>query len=354
MRYVLIVTLPFLVITSVFSRGTTDPGTDSAQGGNIRSSTGPSQRIVQAGSAAFIVENALYLFPEAREQVIAMSDGNQGNGFFVADIDPDIGSKTILPGIVNTETIIALNPDVVVMKDFLKSRVGEPIERVGIPTLYLNLETPEAWNRDLERLGELFGNPERAIELQDGFNRRLQSVEDSLMNLDESNKPEVLFIYWSVKDGVSAVNLPPLSFIQTRMVEMAGGLPVWRDADLGERWTRTGLEQIAAWNPDVIFVTAYHVPVSQAMNAIRSDPGWSSLSAVKNGRIYEVPGDYHSWDQPDARWILGLQWMGKTLHPDKFSGLDMMSEAREFYREMFGLDEAAFNRYILPRLSMLN
>lgn len=312
------------------------------------------QRIVQAGSSAFMIENALYMFPEAADRLVAMADGDQGSGFFAADIDGNIGVKTILPRNANTEAILAQNPDMVVMKDFLKSRMGEPLERIGIPTLYLNLETPETWMADIEKLGSMFGNPDRASELQLFFNERMSKVEDSLEGLTVNEKPRTLLLYWSVRDGSTTVNIPPLSWMQTRMVEMAGGIPVWKNADLGERWTQTGIEQIAAWDPDVIVLAAYHIHASEALDAILSDSTWSSLRAVRNGDILGFPVDYHSWDQPDGRWILGLQWLASSLHPDRFPGLDMKSEAISFYRDFYNMDADAFNRLIDQRLSGLD
>ncbi len=341
--YFLLLIVSFSSIFSVFARGN----------GELES-TGETKRIVQAGSSAFLTENALYLFPEAVNQVVAMADGNQGRGFFAGDIDPGIIGKTVLPRTANTEAILALQPDIVVLKDFLKKRMGEPLERVGIKTIYLDLETPEAWMADLVALGELFDNSERAEELQKMFRTRIAAVEEPLKSLQESEKPRTLVLYRSVKDGVKAVNVPPLSWIQTRMVEMAGGEPVWVDADFGERWTTTGIEQIAAWDPDVILVAAYHMDAVDAVDELTQDSTWSSLRAVKSGNIHAFPADYHSWDQPDVRWLLGLQWMAATLHPELFPGLDMESEARIFFNEMFFIDDTAFNEYIKPRLTGLN
>lgn len=326
----------------------------NARGSDDIQPTGLPERIVQVGSSAFLVVNALYLFPEASERIVALADGNQGNGFFAGDIDPEFEAKTVLPRKANTEAVLALNPDTVVMKNYLKSRMGEPFERIGVPTVYLDLETPEAWMKDLEIIGNLFGNPERAAELQRLFNTRISAVEEPLADLPENRKPRTLLLYWSVKDGATAVNIPPLTWIQTRMIEIAGGDPVWKDADLGERWTQTGIEQIAVWDPDVIIVAAYHVNASDAIETFIDDPIWSSLRAVGNGNLYAFPGDYHSWDQPDVRWLLGLQWLASTLHPDRFPELDMEAEARSFYRDMFFLNDSDFDELIKPRLTGLD
>jgi iron complex transport system substrate-binding protein len=283
-----------------------------------------------------------------------MADGDQGRGFFPGAIDPDISEKTVLPRTANTEAVLALKPDVVVMKNFLEKRMGEPLERVGIETVYLDLETPEAWMEDLLVLGDLFDNQERAEELREMFQSRITAVQTPLRNLDEGRKPKTLVLYRSVKDGVKAVNVPPLTWIQTRMVEMAGGIPVWSDADFGKRWTRTGIEQIAAWDPDVIFVAAYHVNAVDAVEELTQDPAWASLRAVRNGNIHPFPADYHSWDQPDVRWLLGLQWMAVTLHPDLFGDVDMEREARVFFKDMFFMDDTSFDKNIKPRLTGLN
>ena len=343
--------IPILFIFAACSLGARGMD-DAAESGGGEGASNPAspQRIVQVGSSAFIILDALYMFPEASERVIAMADGNQGNGFFASDIDPRSEEKIINPRQVATEEILAQNPDLVVMKNFLKSPMGEPIERVGVKTLYLDLETPEAWKNDLAVIGDMFGNPDRAEELINLFDKRIAAVEEPLADLKDSEKPRTLMLYWSVKDGKSAVNVPPLSWIQTRMVEMAGGDPVWKDADLGERWTKTNIEQIAAWNPDVIMVAAYHVDAEAAVKAIEADPVWSSLDAVKNNRLYAFPADYHSWDQPDARWLMGLTWTAGVLHPKRFPDLDMENEARSFFQDFFFLDEEAYDEFIAPRL----
>ncbi len=327
--------------------------TEAAFGGGKPESSGEEgvpRKIVQAGSSAFIVADALYLFPEAFNVVNALSKGDQGKGFFVRDLDPAIRDKTIMPPKAGTESILARQPDVVVMKDYLKGKMGMPLEKMGVPVFYLNLESPEAWFEDLDRLGELFQNPRRANELKGLFQKRLDRVSKALAPVKESEKPRVLFLYWSVREGASAINVPPVGWMQTRMVEMAGGIPVWKDAQLGKTWTQVNMEQVAAWDPDLIYVAAYHVPVSLAMEEIQGDPVWASLRAVQNHKIFPFPGDYYSWDMPDVRWLLGLTWMAENLHPEYLS-VDMRQEVYDFYRDFYDMDKGACDKLIFPRLN---
>ncbi|MCK5736441.1 MAG: hypothetical protein KAH21_08185, partial [Spirochaetaceae bacterium] len=59
-------------------------------------------------------------------------------------------------------------------------------------------------------------------------------------------------------------------------------------------------------------------------------------------------------DQPDVRWLLGLQWMASVLHPELYPEIDMEFETRKFFREMFFIDDSNFNEFIKPRLTGLN
>ncbi len=77
------------------------------------------------GSSTFLVHDAMYLFPEAKERVVAMAEGSQGKGFFIRDIDPNIKEKTIISRKAGIEEIISLKPDMIVMKNFLKSKLGD-------------------------------------------------------------------------------------------------------------------------------------------------------------------------------------------------------------------------------------
>jgi iron complex transport system substrate-binding protein len=132
------------------------------------------------------------------------------------------------------------------------------------------------------------------------------------------------------------------------MVQIAGGQPVWSDAKLGKGWTQVTLEQIAAWDADFIFVVSYFKNPSEVVSALKADPNWQALRATREGRLFAFPADLYSWDQPDTRWILGLTWLAGRLHPERFPGLDMEAEAKAFYRELYGLDEAFFMAQIRP------
>ena len=311
----------------------------------------PPRRIVQAGSSAFIVNDALFLFPEAEERVVAMADSNQGRGYFLPHVDERYNEKMILSRRINMEEILAARPDLVIMKDFLFSKYDQEFQKMGVPVVYMNLESPEGWDRDLITLGQVFENSEKAEELKKAFHNRINRVTEAVKPAEE--KAQALILYYSEKDGTGAFQVPPLTFIQTTMLEMAGAEPVWKDAEMGERWSKVSFEQIASWNPDLIFLISYRTDYEEIFDLMEKSGYWNELGAYRNGEVYPFPMDYHSWDQPDPRWLLGLQWMAKTLNYDAFSNLDMESEAREFFEEFYSVNETTYNEGIAPVLEGL-
>ena len=310
------------------------------------------ERIVIAGKAVFMITDALYLFPEARQRVVAMpGSAVQFSSSFLSLIDPAFSTdKTFLEGQVGPEQIAPTQPDVVLMKSYMKGSLGDPLEQLGIPVVYVELEVPERYASDLNILGQLVGNPGRAQEINAFVQEHMDRVQAGLQGLDEANKPKVLVLYYTTPGGTTAFSVAPASWMQTKLVELAGGVPLWTDAAQGSGWTVVNFEQVAAWNPDQVFILHYSGDSQAVVDSLKSDPAWSALKAVQEGKIYGFPADYYSWDQPDPRWILGLTWLAGKLHPDRFADVDMMQEVDTFFEQMYGLSADVVQTQIIPLL----
>jgi len=303
------------------------------------------QRIVITGRALFMIADAAYLFPGAAERIVGLGDASQGSRNFIQLIDPNYAQKQTLDRDAGAEQIAALQPDLVLLKSYLAESVGAPIEALGIPVVYIDFETPEQYVRDLAILGKVFGDEARAAEVIAFYQSKVEAITQAVQ---DAARPRVLMLYYNDRDGNVAFNVPPLSWMQTQMVQMAGGQPVWADANPGRGWTQVTLEQIAAWDADQIFMISYFKNPGEVVSDLKADPNWQAIRAVKEGRLYAFPGDLYSWDQPDPRWLLGLTWLAGKLHPDLFPDLDITAAAKEFYATLYGLDAAFVEQHILP------
>ncbi|MCX5973564.1 MAG: ABC transporter substrate-binding protein, partial [Coprothermobacterota bacterium] len=137
--------------------------------------TKPPERIVVAGKGAGLLIDALYLFPQAPSRLVTLVSGVQNFQEFLGLMDPDLTDKLVLAGDAGPEQIAAAKPDVVVMKSYLSGGLGQSVERLGIPVVYLDLETPEQYLRDLQTLGALFGDLQRAESLRTHYREQLQT-----------------------------------------------------------------------------------------------------------------------------------------------------------------------------------
>lgn len=308
----------------------------------------PPQRIIVAGKAFFMIADALYLFPGVGERIAATGVFRQGPKSFFALVEPEAAAKMVLEPNVGAEQIAAFHPDAVILKSYLADRLGATLDVLGIPVVYVDLETPAQYVRDLRILGKLLGQSARAEELVQYYQQRVARIQAAVSDMQ---KPRVLLLHYSDRDGLIAFQVPPAEWMQTRLVELAGGIPAWRDGRESNGWTTVTLEQIGAWDADALVIVSYFTDPAKVTRTIRTDPNWQAIRAVQTGRVYAFPGDFTSWDQPNPRWILGLTWLAQRLHPDRFAAEDMLTTIQAFYHDLYGLDADVFDAQIRPTLT---
>lgn len=308
------------------------------------------QRIALTGRAFFMVLDALYFFPDAPRRVVGMPDITQSKNDFYPLVDTYLSQKKFFQGNeAGPEQIVPVQPDVVLMKS-TNVKIGQALEQVKIPVVYVDLETPEQYTRDLAILGQVMGVPERAKEIDAYYKAQVERVATQTKNLKDADKPRVLLLQYSERGGTVAFSIPPNAWMQTLLVEMAGGRAVWKDNPNQSGWTTVNLEQIAAWNPDIVFVVFYGGNSKDAVAKIKADAKWQALQAVKNNKVYGFPGDFYTWDQPDTRWGLGLVWLATKIHPTLFRDMNINQEIVKFYA-LYGFDQAAVQAKVMPVLT---
>ena len=309
----------------------------------------PPQRIAIGGRANFMISDALYLFPDMPSRVSALTKSTrQAAVAFAQLLDPDAQTKSLFESDAPAEEIAATQPDLVLLKSYMRDSVGTTLEQLGIPVIYLDLETPEQYERDLKTMGQALGNPERATELWAYYRNILERVAKGTEGLTDADRPRVLLLQYTTTGEEIAFKVPPASWIQTTLVTLAGGQPVWVEAAQGGGWAVVNLEQIAAWNPDQIYIINYSGSSAETVTTLKADPQWAQMPAVNSGQIHPFASDFYSWDQPDTRWGLGLLWLAKQIQPERFADIDLQAEFYRFYEDLYGLDRTAIDAKILP------
>jgi iron complex transport system substrate-binding protein len=90
----------------------------------------PPQRIVIAGRANFMLNDAVYLFPAAPARVSALTRATQRSDDFMALLDPDYAQKMRFSADSGADEIAAAQPDVVLLKSFMAESMGNALEQL--------------------------------------------------------------------------------------------------------------------------------------------------------------------------------------------------------------------------------
>lgn len=304
----------------------------------------PINRVVIAGKSAWPITTVAYMFPNAKNVLYGLSENI--NVSLSQMIDPNITSKIVSTAGAepNVEEVAAMDPDVVILKTSMKSTIGDSLEELGIKVVYVDFENLDSYLRDTKVLGKIFRDEKRAEEIADYYNETYNSILSKTSS--GGGREKVLLLYYSTKGGTISFNAPGEGWLQTSMIETAGGYPLSKELP-GTGWNTVSFEQIAEWNPDIIFVVTYSKSptASEVKTLLLNNATWNGISAVENKKVYAVPHDcgnvaaLGSWDCPGSRWILGLEWMAKKINPLLFSDLNIANEAKTFYMEMYGLNE---------------
>jgi len=309
------------------------------------------QRVVVCGKATPFTLATTYLFAEASEQVVAQELRGLTTPDFLSLIDPKYDEKTVLEMESGPEQIAPSNPDLAIMKNWAVGKLGAALQEIDIPVIGLDLETPEKFYMDMDALGQAFGNPERAAEIKEYYQTRISAIEENTATLADEDKPTVLVLQYSESDGEIAFKVPPASYLQTMIVSGSGGVPVWAEGTEEESgWIVVNFEQIAAWDPDMIFVINYKGSSVETVDTLKEDAKWQELKAVKNDQVWGFAADYQSWELPAPTWLLGYMWIATKIQPELNADIDIMAEVSSFYQTMYRLDDAQIEESILSRL----
>ncbi len=237
---------------------------------------------------------------------------------------PDLISNDIFSqSTFNVEEAANRNPDLILAN--ARSSWLETAGELDIPILLYDAESPEKLKDAVLLTGQVFG-PHAAAQAQawvDYYDWVTDIIADGTQDLSAEERPNVLFT------GTSPQRIASGEMYQTSMIGIAGGISV--SAALTGYWNEVNLEQIAAWNPDVIIVPPYG---GATVEAITEDVEWQILDAVQAGEVVQMPKLVAPWDTPAPDSVLGIIWLSQVLFPDRVD-LDCQSQAQYFFNTFY-------------------
>jgi iron complex transport system substrate-binding protein len=231
---------------------------------------------------------------------------------------------------MNFEEIIRESPDVIVDIGEAKTNIGGDMDRLqeqtGLPVIFVEATVSHLASA-YEMLGEALGVQSEAQALA---NYAQQVLGFASLHHQEIQAQGLKLMYSS---GAYGLEVKEKGSVHSGAIDLLG---VDNVAVLeGTNSTEVSIEQVALWKPEVLLLS----PVEGFFDDIYRSSIWREIPAVKNKRVYEVPGVPYEWldKPPSVQVLLGLQWLGNLLYPEIYD-FDIVERAREFYRLFWHYD----------------
>lgn len=222
---------------------------------------------------------------------------------------------------VNGEALLNLKPDLVVASD---AKMADIVAGLGVPTVVISPTTPDGIKKSVTLLGDVLDKQVLAAKYVGYFDDALARLDRIGKTVPNTGSPTLLYL------SVSNPMRRPSRTVDWAS-EMLGAAPVTA-ANTADGWYQFGVEQVLAWNPQVV-VALY----PSDKKALQTDPRFADLAAVKAGAIYVTPTGAQLWTQTTSENPLGILWLAKTLRPEQTRDLDMAAETKAFYSAFFGI-----------------
>jgi iron complex transport system substrate-binding protein len=209
---------------------------------------------------------------------------------------------------VSAESVVALNPDVVLASS-LHRQLVEQLEQLGKRVLVVEPATFEALYNDIATVGRITGHEQNASQVVQAMRAKLAEIADKLKGLPASGRPVVWYEVWD--DPLMSAG--PGTYIG-QVIELAGGVNVAKEAETD--YPIISPEFVVASNPGVIIWPIFEGARELTAGSLSGRPGWAGISAVREGRIYSIDADIISRGGP--RLADAAMEMARLLHPDLF------------------------------------
>lgn len=275
-----------------------------------------------------------------------MANWKQQLGDSYARLAPELNQKATLGDLthVDPEKLVALHPQVVFVTNYAPQEMIDSITTLGIPVVAISLRHDEpgekakmnpsirdeemAYDKGLREgitlIGEIVNKPAEAKSLITATDEGRKIVSDRLKDVPAEKRiraymanPE-LTTYGSGK-------YTGLMMLHAGAVNVA--------AATVKGFKTVSMEQVIAWDPQVIFVQDRYPSV---VNEINSSPQWQAIDAVKNHRVWLMPDYAKAWGYPMPEAMgIGELWMAKKLYPQKFQDVDMNKLSNKWYQRFY-------------------
>ena len=245
------------------------------------------------------------LSPAATEVLFAIGTGDQ-----VAAIDkfsnypPEAATREQLDAFQpSVEAIAGAQPDLVFLV-YDPGNLVDGLENAGLTVFFLETPTLEGVLEQIQLLGRATGHPEEADELVATMQQGIDDIQERLADVEQGPR-----LFHEVDNQLYTV--APASFVGSLYTILKAQNIA---AGTAQAFPQLSQEAIIEADPEVIILG--DAAGGETAETVKARPGWGSISAVKDNRIYVIDPDIVS--RPGPRLVDALEALAQALYPERF------------------------------------
>lgn len=244
---------------------------------------------------------------------------------------PVFGQLTGKGGTANIEAVLAAKPDIIIdvgtVNPTYVSLADKVQAQTGIPYILIDGAFAKS-GAMLRETGAMLGVEARAEVLAAYADEKLAALEKGLAGIPQDKRPAVYY-----GRGAEGLETGLAGSINMELLEAVGARNVAAAAGKGGL-TQVSLEQILSWKPDAILAAS-----PKFARAVKDDPLWAELDAVKAGHIHATPSLPFGWidSPPGLNRLIGVAWLEHTLYPEAFPAV-LDAEVRTFFKLFYQVE----------------
>ena len=249
------------------------------------------------------------------------------------------------------EAIILAAPDVIIA-GFNEDACEELQNQTGIPVVSVRYRTQgfidEGFHRAMRVFADVVGAQERCEEVLGYVDACKADLNERTKDIPAESKLKAYtgavtfngrhgfaftYVNFPAFTAVNANNVADV-FLLERTGEAAAQAAAAGKAYIGNDGFEVDLEQIIAWDPDIVFLDPGNMDLVNDEYA--NNPGFfDALRAIQEGNVYTMPSTNAAG--PNVTYLLiNAYYAGLTLYPEQFSDINLPEKAGEIMELMLG------------------
>ena len=213
----------------------------------------------------------------------------------------------------NLEKILSLKPDLIIGTDVpYHNAIIPPLTEAGIPVLINSIKSYE----DVLQTLTFFGQLANTEKLSEAKRAEIEAEYQAVIAAVKGKIPPRSLIIFGSPDSFSMATKK--SFSGNLINILGGGNIADAVSDRTDAYVGLSMEYITQQNPEIIFLITMG-NAAQVSNNLKKDMAensiWQGVSAVKTGRIYELPANLFTVN-PGTQVAEAMSILSSYLYPE--------------------------------------